>query len=94
MTFQGMVSARKALQLSLNVPAVELLSALGPQRFLSRLRDSGVAIAMPKEGGAPGLAIGLGGLGITLAGSDPALCRAGARRRDAAAAVCGRRRIR
>ncbi len=66
MTFQGMVSARKALQLSLNVPAVELLSALGPQRFLSRLRDTGVAIAMPKDGGAPGLAVGLGGLGITL----------------------------
>ncbi|KPF67664.1 penicillin-binding protein 1C [Bosea sp. AAP35] len=66
MSFQGMVSARKALQLSLNVPAVELLSALGPQRFLSRLRDAGVAVAMPKEGGAPGLAVGLGGLGITL----------------------------
>jgi membrane carboxypeptidase/penicillin-binding protein PbpC len=61
MTFQGMVSARKALQLSLNVPAVELLSAVGPQRFLSRLRDTGAAIAMPKEGGAPGLAVGLGG---------------------------------
>ncbi|WP_248308685.1 penicillin-binding protein 1C [Bosea sp. 124] len=66
MTFQGMVSARKALQLSLNVPAVELLSALGPQRFLSRLRDAGVSVAMPKEGGPPGLAVGLGGLGITL----------------------------
>ena len=64
--FQGMVSARKALQLSLNVPAVELLAALGPQRFLSRLRETGAQIAMPKEGGAPGLAIGLGGLGITL----------------------------
>ncbi|MCO5089676.1 penicillin-binding protein 1C [Bosea sp. (in: a-proteobacteria)] len=66
MTFQGMVSARKALQLSLNVPAVELLSALGPQRFLSRLRDAGITIALPKESGAPGLAVGLGGLGITL----------------------------
>ncbi|MDP3257071.1 MAG: penicillin-binding protein 1C [Bosea sp. (in: a-proteobacteria)] len=66
MTFQGMISARKALQLSLNVPAVELLSALGAQRFLSRLRDVGVSVAMPKEGGAPGLAVGLGGLGITL----------------------------
>ena len=66
MTFQGMVSARKALQLSLNVPAVELLSALGPQRFVSRLRDAGIALAMPKESGAPGLAVGLGGLGITL----------------------------
>lgn len=66
MTFQGMVSARKALQLSLNVPAVELLSALGPQRFLSRLRDAGIAVAMPRDSGAPGLAVGLGGLGITL----------------------------
>ncbi|CAN7455982.1 penicillin-binding protein 1C [Bosea sp. LjRoot90] len=64
--FQGMVSARKALQLSLNLPAVELLSALGPQRFLSRLKDAGATIAMPRDGGAPGLAIGLGGLGITL----------------------------
>jgi penicillin-binding protein 1C len=66
MTYQGMVSARKALQLSLNVPAVELLSAVGPQRFLSRLRDTGVTVAMPQDSGAPGLAIGLGGLGITL----------------------------
>ncbi|SIR24967.1 penicillin-binding protein 1C [Bosea sp. TND4EK4] len=64
--FQGMVSARKALQLSLNVPTVELLSALGPQRFLTRLRDAGLSLALPREGGAPGLAVGLGGLGITL----------------------------
>ncbi|WP_332681859.1 penicillin-binding protein 1C [Bosea sp. (in: a-proteobacteria)] len=64
--FQGMVSARRALQLSLNLPAVELLSAFGPQRFLSRLKGTGAAIALPKDSGAPGLAIGLGGLGITL----------------------------
>lgn len=64
--FQGMVSARKALQLSLNVPTVELLSALGPQRFLTRLHDAGLSLALPREGGAPGLAVGLGGLGITL----------------------------
>lgn len=64
--YQGVVSARKALQLSLNVPAVELLSALGPQRFISRLKDAGAVIAMPKEG-VPGLAVGLGGLGMTLA---------------------------
>ncbi len=66
MTFQGMVSARKALQFSLNVPAVELLSAVGPQRFLSRLRDAGISIAMPRDSAAPGLAVGLGGVGITL----------------------------
>lgn len=63
--FQGVVSARKALQLSLNLPAVELLAALGPQRFLSRLKDAGANIVLPKEG-VPGLAVGLGGLGITL----------------------------
>jgi penicillin-binding protein 1C len=53
------------LQLSLNVPAVELLNALGPARLLARLREIGIAIALPKEA-APGLAVGLGGLGITL----------------------------
>ena len=66
LAFQGTVTARKALQLSLNVPAVELLSELGPARLLSRLRQTDTAVAMPKEA-APGLAIGLGGLGITLA---------------------------
>lgn len=65
LAFQGTVTARKALQLSLNVPAVELLNELGPARLLARLRQSEVAFAMPKEA-APGLAIGLGGLGLTL----------------------------
>jgi len=65
LAFQGTVTARKALQLSLNVPAVELLNALGPARLLARLRETGIAIALPKEA-APGLAVGLGGIGITL----------------------------
>lgn len=65
LAFQGTVTARKALQLSLNVPAVELLNELGPARLLARLRQTEIAVAMPKEA-APGLAIGLGGLGITL----------------------------
>jgi penicillin-binding protein 1C len=66
LTFQGMVTARTALQHSLNVPVVDLLSALGPQRFVSRLRAAGAELALPKDGGPPGLAVGLGGLGITL----------------------------
>jgi penicillin-binding protein 1C len=66
LSFQGMVTARKALQLSLNVPAIDVLSAVGPQRFVSRLREGGAALALPKDGGPPGLAVGLGGLGITL----------------------------
>ncbi len=65
LAFQGTVTARKALQLSLNVPAVELLNELGPARLLARLRETGIAIVLPKEA-APGLAVGLGGLGITL----------------------------
>jgi penicillin-binding protein 1C len=66
LTFQGMVTARKALQFSLNVPAVDLLSALGPQRFLSRLREAGLHVALPRDGSVPGLAVGLGGLGVSL----------------------------
>lgn len=65
LAFQGTVTARKALQMSLNLPAVELLNELGPARLLARLRDTETAIVMPKEA-APGLAVGLGGLGITL----------------------------
>ncbi len=65
LAFQGTVTARRALQLSLNVPAVELLNELGPARLLARLRQTDVAFALPREA-APGLAIGLGGLGITL----------------------------
>ena len=65
LAFQGTVTARKALQMSLNLPAVELLNELGPARLLARLRDTETPIVIPKEA-APGLAVGLGGLGITL----------------------------
>ncbi|KAF0227708.1 MAG: penicillin-binding protein [Beijerinckiaceae bacterium] len=64
-TFQGMTSARNALQMSLNLPAVDLLQLIGPQRFISRLREAGATIETPDDS-APGLAIGLGGLGISL----------------------------
>ncbi|MGO4704850.1 penicillin-binding protein 1C [Microvirga sp. 2MCAF38] len=65
LAFQGTVTARKALQLSLNLPAVELLNGIGPARLLARLRETETTIVMPKDA-APGLAIGLGGLGISL----------------------------
>lgn len=64
-SFQGSVTARRALQLSLNVPAVELLDEIGPAQFISRLRNAGVKPQLPDET-APGLAAGLGGLGVTL----------------------------
>lgn len=63
--YMGEVSLREALQMSLNVPAVRLLEAVGPQRLLSRLKRGGVRLDLP-PGGAPGLAIGLGGAGISL----------------------------
>jgi len=63
--FQGTVTARKALQQSLNLPAVAVLADVGPDSFLARLHGAGATIAMPKD--APvGLAVGLGGLGISL----------------------------
>ncbi|MCJ2134679.1 penicillin-binding protein 1C [Methylobacterium sp. J-026] len=65
LTFQGTVTARRALQLSLNVPAVELMEAVGPARFIARLRAAGAGIQLPREA-APGLPVALGGLGITL----------------------------
>jgi penicillin-binding protein 1C len=63
--FQGTVTVRHALQRSLNVPAVGVLDAVGPKRLATRLSASGAELVLPK-GETPGLAIGLGGIGITL----------------------------
>jgi len=65
LNFQGAVTARRALQLSLNLPAIELLAEIGPARFIARLRNAGAEIALSNEA-APGLAVGLGGVGIKL----------------------------
>ena len=65
MTFQGTVPVRKALQMSLNVPAVALLDRVGASRLSSRLKQAGADLVLPKDE-TPGLAMGLGGVGITL----------------------------
>jgi penicillin-binding protein 1C len=65
LTFQGTVAIRKALQMSLNVPAVAVLDKVGAGRFTARLRQAGAALVLPK-GEAPGLAMGLGGVGVRL----------------------------
>lgn len=65
LAYQGDVSVRTALQMSLNVPAVRLLEAVGPARLTTRFRQGGVNISLPK-GEAPGLAIALGGAGLSL----------------------------
>lgn len=65
MTFQGTVSVRHALQMSLNVPAVALLDRVGASRMTSRLRQAGANLVLPSNE-VPGLAMGLGGVGVTL----------------------------
>ena len=65
MGYQGDVSIRTALQLSLNVPAVRVLDGIGPARLAARLRHNGASLVLPPNE-PPGLAIGLGGAGITL----------------------------
>ncbi len=65
LTFQGTVSARRALQLSLNVPAVALMEAVGPARFVAHLRAAGADLRLPREA-APGLPVALGVLGLSL----------------------------
>jgi penicillin-binding protein 1C len=65
MTFQGTVAVRRALQQSLNVPAIALLDRVGASRLASRLKQAGANLVLPKDE-APGLAMGLGGVGVTL----------------------------
>jgi penicillin-binding protein 1C len=74
LTFQGTVTVRRALQLSLNVPAVAVLDKVGASRLSARLGQAGAPLVLPK-GEAPGLAMGLGGLGIKL--SDLTMLYAG-----------------
>jgi penicillin-binding protein 1C len=64
--FRGQISAREALQASLNIPAVALLDRVGPLRFVQRLSESGVPLSFPTEAKLPGLPVALGGVGISL----------------------------
>jgi penicillin-binding protein 1C len=73
-TFQGIVTVRTALQQSLNVPAVAVLDRVGASRFAARIVQAGGLLVLP-ENQAPGLAIGLGGVGIRL--SDLVMLYAG-----------------
>ncbi|GAB5458382.1 MAG: penicillin-binding protein 1C [Henriciella sp.] len=65
--FRGDVQVSEALQHSLNIPAVMALDRIGPQRFAATLALAG---APPRTPGArlqdPGLALALGGAGMTV----------------------------
>ena len=64
--FRGPVTARQALQASLNLPVVELTQALGPARVVAALHQAGIAAVVP--GDVAGLAVSLGGVGVSLEG--------------------------
>ena len=65
--FQGAVTARDALRMSLNVPAVMVLDRVGPLRFTLALSNAGATLAFPTKDTQPSLPVALGGLGISLA---------------------------
>jgi penicillin-binding protein 1C len=65
--YRGQLTAREALQLSLNLPVVALLNRMGPMRLVGTLEAAGTPLRLPEAVGAPGLPIALGGAGITLA---------------------------
>ena len=62
--FRGTLRVAEALRLSLNIPAVKLTEALGPARLMAGLRRAGTTPQLP--GGQGGLAVSLGGVGLTL----------------------------
>src|SRR6185295_554127 len=65
--FHGEVTLEDALQHSLNLPAVATLERIGANRFYAALTNAGADVRMPRRADAePGLALALGGVGITL----------------------------
>ncbi len=65
--FRGEVTIADALQHSLNVPAVRVLDRVGANRFASALSSAGADPSIPQSlDGAAGLAVALGGLGMSV----------------------------
>jgi penicillin-binding protein 1C len=63
--FQGQVTARDALRMSLNVPAVAVLERVGPLAFTLALKNAGARLYFPTADTVPNAAFALGGLGIS-----------------------------
>lgn len=64
--FSGELPVRKALIQSINTTAVALLDRIGIDKFLLRLESVGVPLRLPGNSGKAGLAVALGGAGVTL----------------------------
>lgn len=66
-SFRGEVTVTDALQHSLNVPAVRVLDRVGAARFASALDQAGARPSIPGSlTGETGLAVALGGLGLSV----------------------------
>ncbi len=64
--FRGEVRLSEALQHSLNVPAVRALDRVGAPRFAALLQSAGIGLKTPaRADDAPGLALALGGAGVS-----------------------------
>jgi penicillin-binding protein 1C len=63
--FSGAVSASEALSKSLNLPAVQLIEAYGPKKFMAKLSNADINLKLPSYS-EPNLAVILGGAGISL----------------------------
>ncbi|MDR2208419.1 MAG: penicillin-binding protein 1C [Azoarcus sp.] len=64
-SFHGPVSVSEALTKSLNVPAVEVLERLEPNRFVAALRRGGLKLDLPVDA-TPNLSVILGGAATSL----------------------------
>jgi penicillin-binding protein 1C len=62
---RGTVTIRQALAQSLNIPAIVVLDAVGTAPLIARMRRAHVNPLLPSDS-APSLAVGLGGVGVTL----------------------------
>jgi penicillin-binding protein 1C len=78
---QGAVTVRRALQQSLNVPAVLALERVGPARFLSTLRAAGASPLLPPGDAGNSLGMALGSAAVSpleMAGLYSGLANGGA----------------
>jgi penicillin-binding protein 1C len=62
--YRGPVTVEEALQLSLNIPVVALTAEIGPARLMAALSRAGLRTRLP-DNAAPGLAVALGGVGVS-----------------------------
>jgi penicillin-binding protein 1C len=62
--YRGALPVADALRLSLNIPVIALLDQIGPAHLMDLMRRNGVQAQLP--GDQAGLAVGLGGVGVTL----------------------------